>query len=250
MTQFSSLKRVPAPIELADEITNQILDGRLKPETMLPIEQDLADSFQVNRSTLREGLRVLEQRGLVERRGKLLYVKKPSTQLVANTVGHALMLHDVTFHDVYDVGMLLFPAAAELAALNIDDLGKESMRTLLEETDPKNASPSELSLLDIQFFRLISEGTGNVALQMSLAPLGLVFFSAFRTVLERVPVASERMLESHRRVCDAICQRDPLSARHWMTKHVEDFKRGCEASGISFDGKIGLDDQVISTFRK
>lgn len=243
--KFASLNRIPAYIELADEITNQIVDGRLQPGQFLPIEQELADSFKINRSTLREGLRVLEQRGLVERQGKMLRIKKPSQQLIANTVGRALVLHEVTFQDIYFVGMLLIPAAAELAAAHIDEDGKTELRNILAGAQGLKDDPDAMSAIDIKFFRLIAEASGNIALNLSLAPLGLIFFSAFHLILKKVPIAAERMLEAHQHVCDAICRGDPMTAAHWMRRNVEDFRRGCESAGIPFDSTIQLNDDVM-----
>lgn len=245
--KFASLNRVPAYVELADEITNQIVDGRLQSGQFLPTEQELADSFNINRSTLREGLRVLEQRGLVERKGKMLRIKKPSQQLIANTVGRALVLHEVTFQDIYFVGMLLIPAAAELAATHIDEPGKAELKDVLAGAEQLIDDPDAMSLIDIKFFRLVAQASGNIALNLSLAPLGLIFFSAFHLILKKVPIAAERMLESHRQVCDAICRGDSMTAGHWMRRNVEDFRRGCESAGIPFDSRIQLHEDVMSS---
>jgi GntR family transcriptional regulator, transcriptional repressor for pyruvate dehydrogenase complex len=52
--------------DVVDQIQNAILDGDLKPGDMLPPERDLKEAFQTSRGTLREALRILEQKGLIE----------------------------------------------------------------------------------------------------------------------------------------------------------------------------------------
>lgn len=52
--------------DVVDQIQDAILRGDLKPGDMLPPERDLKEAFQTSRGTLREALRILEQKGLIE----------------------------------------------------------------------------------------------------------------------------------------------------------------------------------------
>ena len=66
---FTRIERAPAYKLVYDAIEKQIFAGRLKVGDPLPAETTLAEQFGVNRSTVREGIRLLEQSGLVERQG-------------------------------------------------------------------------------------------------------------------------------------------------------------------------------------
>jgi GntR family transcriptional repressor for pyruvate dehydrogenase complex len=52
--------------DVVDQIQEAILGGTLKPGDMLPPERELKETFAISRGTLREALRVLEQKGLIE----------------------------------------------------------------------------------------------------------------------------------------------------------------------------------------
>jgi len=52
--------------DVVDQIQEAILGGSLKPGDMLPPERELKETFAISRGTLREALRVLEQKGLIE----------------------------------------------------------------------------------------------------------------------------------------------------------------------------------------
>lgn len=67
--QFARLGHAPAYRVVFETIERAILQGRLRPDDRLPAETALAEQLGVNRSTTREGLRLLEQSGLVQRRG-------------------------------------------------------------------------------------------------------------------------------------------------------------------------------------
>jgi len=61
---FTRIERAPAYKLVYDAIEKQIFAGRLKVGDPLPAETTLAEQFGVNRSTVREGIRLLEQSGL------------------------------------------------------------------------------------------------------------------------------------------------------------------------------------------
>src|SRR3546814_10129471 len=78
--RFPKLKRVPAYRVVAEALVEEVLQRRLPPGSQLPSETDLAEQFGVNRSTVRESVRLLEEAGLVQRRPqKRLVITRPST---------------------------------------------------------------------------------------------------------------------------------------------------------------------------
>ncbi len=80
--RFGKLAVAPAYRVVFETIEREILAGRLAPGTRLPSETALAEQFGVNRSTAREGLRLLEQTGLVDRRaGRRLHAAVPRTTI-------------------------------------------------------------------------------------------------------------------------------------------------------------------------
>src|SRR6202035_4008312 len=81
-------------------------------------ETELARQFGVNRSTVREALRELESNGLVMRRAgsKLMSVTRPQHFAIAGAVTRGLVMHDVTFREVWEALTLLEPPIAESAA--------------------------------------------------------------------------------------------------------------------------------------
>lgn len=250
MTSFTPLKQTPAYVELAEAITSRIIKGQIKPNEPLPIEQELADQFNVHRSTLREGLRVLEESGLVKRVGKRLIVQKPSHTMISNVTGRAYILHEVTFGDIYELAILLTPASAELAAKNCSEELKEKLKENIRLVKESLDDPDNLTLVDIEFFNLVAEASNNKAMMISLRPLNLIFYTGFHPLLVAIPVASKRMLEAHTKIVQSICAGDAATARHWMEKHVKDFKRGFEIIGLSMDEKIGDTENIVSLFLK
>lgn len=249
MARFAPLKRAPAYVELAEAIIAEILEGKIKPGENLPIEKDLSEQFMVNRSTLREGLRVLEEAGLVIRQGKKLTVQKPSEESLGLAIGRALVLHDVTFDDIYILTSVLFPAAARLAATKATDIQLEALTKNTEQTKHVLGDPERLAHSDVEFLKLLAAASGNKALIISLEPLTLVLYAGFLTILKNIEVASERLFASHCNILDAIKSHDEEKSEYWTRKHAEDFKRAFGEAGIPIDTKISEVKHVIDALR-
>ena len=64
---FRPIDVAPAYQKVADAIEREIVNGRIKPGDPIGTEHDLVRQFGVNRSTIREGIRVLEEGGLIRR---------------------------------------------------------------------------------------------------------------------------------------------------------------------------------------
>src|ERR1700751_2091767 len=116
--EFAPLLLEPAYRKVAAPIGERILTRALREGERLPSENELARQFGVNRSTVREALRELESRGLVQRRAgsKLMSVSQPHRESVAQGVSHALLLHDVTVRHLWEALTILEPPLCAAAA--------------------------------------------------------------------------------------------------------------------------------------
>ncbi|RIX68935.1 winged helix-turn-helix domain-containing protein, partial [Acidovorax cavernicola] len=90
---FKRIRSVPAYKVVADEIERLIVSGELRSGDPLPTEIELSESFGVNRSTVREAIRLIEQEGMLERReGRRLFVCLPGLYDLASRATRMLML--------------------------------------------------------------------------------------------------------------------------------------------------------------
>ena len=171
---FRRMRIAPAYKAVSAEIERIILSGALEPGAPLPTEQELAQQFGVNRSTLREAIRQVEQEGLVERReGRRLFVALPGLTDFAPRAMRALVLQQATFHELWQVAVVLEPLAAQLAAqaAREDDLqalaaNLARMDMLAQQAAADNAEAeaqrqSALIELDVQFHALMARAGRN-----------------------------------------------------------------------------------------
>ena len=114
---FEKVEVQPAYQLVASNIEKCIMQGVYKVGQQLPSELDLARQLGVNRSTVREAIRVLEQNGLVFRKSaRRLVISLPREQDLASRVSQAMILHEITFLELWETMLPLEVRAAELAA--------------------------------------------------------------------------------------------------------------------------------------
>jgi len=236
---FGRLQVAPAYKVVSDRLQHAIVDRQLKSGEALPTEGDLAEQFGVNRSTIREGVRALEQFGYVRRQGKKLIVTRPSQDQIGDHLSKALMLHDVSFQNLWEVKMVLEPLSAQLAAVNATDEQIGRMGQNIDHMKIALEARQNLVKLDIEFHSLVVEAASNQALTMAREALARLFYPAYKASMF-ADIASQRLLEAHSKIFAAIKAHEPDIASDWMRKHIVDFKRGYEIAGLNLNGPMAV----------
>ncbi len=238
---FAPLRTETAYQQVCELIEEKILGRALHPGDALPTETELARQFAVNRSTVREALRALESRGLVTRApgSKRLRVARPAAAAVADGVSRALVLHQITFLQVWEAMMLLEPELAALAARRRSATQLAALeQTALALADEPALPAEEAVEHTVRFFSLLGEACGNHALEIAAEPLTRLLRPTLSGMIDEVPQARQRIAGAQRRLLAALERRDAVQAREWMIKHIRDFRRGYELAGIALDARV------------
>lgn len=224
---------------IARRLEARILAGEMRPGDPLPSEMGLAAELGVNRSTIREAIRLLEQNGLVRREEgrKKLMVSVPQSSDVSKRVTQAMVMQQVTFDELWEAMFALEPAAAHAAARRADAADIAAMEANLAATRQALEDKESLTALDIEFHDLVARASKNRALQLARQPLTSLFYPPFYIVMNRLN-AGQRLLVAHEQVLEAIRTRDARKAKEWMEKHVADFKRGHELADFDMSQPV------------
>jgi DNA-binding FadR family transcriptional regulator len=84
---------------IVEQIEEAIVNGEIKPDERLPAERELCEQFRASRGTLREALRILEQKGLIEIRlgaGGGAFVRERHSELISENLGQLLRSDEAT----------------------------------------------------------------------------------------------------------------------------------------------------------
>lgn len=241
--KFPRIAASPAYRRVAEAVERDILSGRLKAGEPLGTEAALVEQFGVNRSTIREGIRLLEHSGLVRRdSSRRLWVQLPRTERLVTSVSRALVLHEVTFRELYDAALALQLATIDAAVEHATPEEIEALERNIDATAGRLGDATEVARLDAEFHALIGLASHNRVLQLAREPSELLVMSSAELILRNVAEAAGRLVHAHRMYVDAIRRRDRDAARLWARRHLEDWRRGFERAGKDLDRPI---DRII-----
>lgn len=206
------------PQQAAEQIIKLIRENQLQAGEKLPNEFDMAGQLSVGRGTIREAVKILESRNIVEiRRGRGTFVcERPG--LVEDPLGLALVEDKGRLAlDLCEVRLILEP---ELAALAAQRAGEKEIRKLAEiqEQIEKLCRQGKSYLKkDMEFHELLARISRN-SVMPRLVPIIQEGVSLFIEVTELS--LAEETLRTHRKIVAAIQDQDPQKAREAMKEHL------------------------------
>lgn len=230
MTSPSSL-----PELVSRQIEAMILDGRLKAGGRLPSERRLVDRLKVSRNTLREALKALRTRGVIEsRRGSGHYVcnfreMQPQLQRMepGSPLQQLLQSHPQTLESLLEVRRLLEGEAAYLAAQRAthDDLAElKTVYDALVDEQPEQDNAAAHAERDMRFHRAVYAAAHNPILLLALNSIRDLMMSFVFNTADRLyfqGAIKSQLRTQHRRIYRAIEQRDPAAARRAARAHID-----------------------------
>lgn len=238
--RFEQILIEPAYRKVASAIGERIVSRSLREGERLPPETELARQFGVNRSTIREALRELESGGLVKRRpgSKLMSVSRPQHDAVAVGVSRALVMHDVTFMEVWSALTILEPPIAEAAARARNPKDLAAIVAAAERFAELNSDTGLAVHHTAELFRCVGRATHNQVLVLAQEPLLQLLEPSLRVMIDKVSQARSRIVTAQKRMVEALEARDAEGARTWMAKHIRDFRKGYEIAGIDLETRV------------
>ncbi len=155
--------------DVAAKIENYIIQNAAQSGQKLPAEKDLALNFGVSRPVIREALKLLKERQLIESHtGGGTYTCKPGTQNLIDVIKRMIQMDCIDYTHVFNMRLLLEPYACRLAAQH--RLSEEQLGAL-EETIVKmienQHNTEERIYYDLQFHTLIAQYSENPILPPS-----------------------------------------------------------------------------------
>jgi GntR family transcriptional repressor for pyruvate dehydrogenase complex len=222
IAMLEPIKRTSLREEAAEQIRALIVEAPLRPGDRLPSERDLVVKLEVSRTTIREALRSLEIRGLLDvRPGEGAFVRDLPLESVIDPLASAL-LNRRSLLELLEVRRILEPGIAALAAQRAQAGDVDEMKLILAEIeqrlDGRRFDDAAKSI--ISFHRVITRATGNSLVQRLMDTISGLLSASMRETL-RIRGRPERSLKSHRQILAAIESKDPVAARETMLLHMQ-----------------------------
>lgn len=239
--KFTRLTPVPAYQMVAEAIEREILSGRLRPGDPIGTEADLVRQFGVNRSTVREGIRLLEHGGLVHRdSSRRLSVGLPHYDRLASRASRALILHQVTFRELWEATMALSLASIELAVERATPAEIAALEANIAATERDQDDHAVVAAHDSEFHLLLEKTGRNRVLELAREPSNMLIYPTTHVALHGTEQGARRLIEAHRMLVESLKLRDKEMARLWTRRHLNDWRKGFEKAGMDLDQPVDL----------
>lgn len=210
--------------EVADTLLEMIKNGKLKPGDKLDSVAQLAKSFAVSQSVIREALSGLRAMGLLNmRQGEGTYVTKYDASRFYLPVTTAFLMKKEDVKELFEVRRILEVGAAASAATNHDANDLASMEKVLQEMVDAKGDGELGERADFNFHLAIANATHNDMLVNLLSSVSEIMVETIRETRRLLLYAEgrdEQLLAEHRLIYNAIKAREPEKAQKYMLDHL------------------------------
>jgi len=218
--------------DVVEQIQEAILEGRLKPGVRLPPERRLQETFQASRGTLREALRVLEQKGLISIRTGAkggAVVNALSTEQVSESLDLLVRFQRVSLRDLAEFREGVEGNVAVLAVERAQPGDIAHMKGLLKKAEDyleKGASGwDDFIRVDNEIHTYLAQTAGNPIYLLVLRTIYRSIHNYFDRFLPRM----ENLLhENYRDLCEIVeaVEKGQAARAHLLVQtHVYRFNR-------------------------
>lgn len=240
---FDQVKREPRLSDkVADMMLETILSNRLDVGDPLPSERELGEQFGVSRTVVREAVRALVAKGVIEvRSGSGLRVAAVNATAVSESMSLYLRGGALDFEKVQEVRALLEVHLAGLAAERGSDDDVASLREIHARMQSETSDFDAAAGDDLEFHRRIARATHNELFLLLLDSIGSSLIDIRRSNFEAGSIPMT--LNQHQAILERIAAHDAEGARAAMDAHLDSVasfwrERRDQAGSAEEDGAV------------
>jgi len=224
--------------QIVQQIEESILKGELNEGSQLPAERDLAKQFGVSRTAVREAIKALQEKGLVDAfPGRGTFVTNGTSNSMRRSLDRIIKSGEPDgLAYLVEVREILEPEIAALAAVRATEQDLTAMREALDVMDNAGRDSDAFIEADLDFHLALAEAAANpIVLSLIDSIVGLLREQRLR--IFRIPGGPECGQDHHKRILEAIQRHDPHEARVAMQAHLSQVRedssktRGNRTSG-------------------
>jgi GntR family transcriptional regulator, transcriptional repressor for pyruvate dehydrogenase complex len=217
--------------QIVQQIEESILKGSLKAGDQLPAERELAIRFGVSRTAVREAVKALREKGLVEAySGRGTFITDGTSQAVRQSFDLMVKIGQPEGStDLAEVRSILEPEIAALAAERAEESDRATLREAVAVMDRSLKDADAYIEADLDFHLALAEAAAN-PLILSLIDSIVGLLREQRLRIFQVEGGPQRGQIHHKRILEAMEKRDAKMARDAMKAHLEQVREDSHAS--------------------
>jgi GntR family transcriptional repressor for pyruvate dehydrogenase complex len=218
---LKAVKKTRIYEEVVGQLHRLIDEGKLKAGDRLPSERELAETFRVSRSSVREAIKTLEREGLVVARpGSGTFIAAVDVESLVAPLASLLSRGKDALIDLFEMRRLVEPGIAALAAERATPADIVRLKEICAAQEQQIKHQASAVESDAAFHLTIGQATHNAALQRLVAAI-VEILKPMREQALQTPGRAQKSLASHREILIAIERHDPALAQQAMQRHIE-----------------------------
>jgi GntR family transcriptional repressor for pyruvate dehydrogenase complex len=207
--------------QIVDQVQALIEKGRLKHGDQLPPERELSSIFKVSRHSVREAIRVLEQKKVLKSRpGSGTFIILEDESSVVESLASAIFREKNTLSEIFQFRELLEPQIAGLAACNATQKDIMVLEDLLDRQQKELENTLASKELDEKFHLALARATGNAVLLQMVELFGHILLQS-RHENSQSPHRHKLSVKGHKKILNAIKDGDSKAANQLMAGHLQ-----------------------------
>lgn len=217
--------------QIVEQIESRILSGDLKPGDRLAPERELAEQFGVSRTAIREAVKALTLKGLVEvLPGRGTFVINSTPQALRHSLDLMIKFDGAEgIRSLVEVREILEPEIAALAASRASDEQVAAMQEIVSMMDATIEDIDPFIEADLDFHLTLAESTRNLLIPTLVDTL-VALLREHRKRIALVEGGIIRAQDHHKHIMQAVVNRNPEGARQAMRAHLQQIRKDSEAS--------------------
>ncbi|MEE4010509.1 MULTISPECIES: FadR/GntR family transcriptional regulator [Roseibium] len=207
--------------QVVEQLGRAIVAGEYPPETMIPLDPDISEMFDVSRTVVREAKKTLIAKGLIQSKAKVGTHVRPASEWNMFDPDvlrwHAALNNQRPFlEDLFEIRLIFEPAAAGSAAKRATDAECVTLAKLCDNL-ATGKDRAAVAVADLEFHKMILKLSGNRFLQSLGDLVQAALYSLFiAEANERNDQETYEFVERHRAIVTAIKAGDAKAAHDAM----------------------------------
>lgn len=216
--------------QVVERIEKLVFEGQLNPGDRLPAERELSEQFNVSRTVIREAVKALQEKGLVEiRPGVGTFVHDGMANTMRQSLGRMVMIdRHHGLHNLTQVREIFEPEIAAIAAQNATPKDIQAMEAAVREMDQSMSDVDRYITADHEFHLALARATQNTLIVDLIDSIVDLLAEQRRLIFLAGNGGPERGQQHHRNILTAIINRESKQAHNLMTRHLRQVRDDTE----------------------
>ncbi len=216
---------------IAAQIEQQIMVGDLRSGDRLPTERELAEQFHASRTAVREAMKTLAQKGLVDMRpGRGTIVIDGTSRALSDSLGRLMRVNQMeSERSLVEVREIFEPEIAALAAERATEADIADLQLAVATMETHVAEADAFITADNRFHQVLARASQNALILTLMDPI-MALLAEQRKHIFGVDGGPERGQIYHKLILDAVIRHDPAAARAAMCDHLRQVRADATAA--------------------